>query len=78
MSSDAKPARRSQKHLVTLLRRQRLQAAGKINSTAQDEQRSATDGQSQQNVSAIKDREREHQGMDPGFLSNHSSTSGAG
>lgn len=57
MSSDAKPARSSQRHLVTLLRRQRLQTAGKINSTEQDEQCSATDGQSQQKVSAIKDRQ---------------------
>lgn len=57
MSSDAKPARSSQRHLVTLLRRQRLQTAGKINSTEQDEQCSVADGQSQQNVSAIKERE---------------------
>lgn len=57
VSSCAKPARGTRRHLVTLLRRQRLKTAGKINLKEQDEQLHAADGGSQQNACVIKDRQ---------------------
>lgn len=44
VSSGAKPARGTQRHLVTLLRRQRLRTAGQINLKEQEEHLHAADG----------------------------------